>query len=93
MNQLPPLQLPSIELTFAESQVRRLLSRERRRTRFDAFVALALTLGFGWIYARLARELGAPPNMIGAIAVSAQAVTFAAAMIMRPHQWTMRRRK
>lgn len=73
-------------------EVRALLRKERRRVRFDAAIALVLTLSFGWIYAQIVRGAGAPPHWIGLTAVGVQLVTFSLAMWARPSDYFMKRR-
>lgn len=68
---------------YLRHEVKAMMREERRRVRFDAWLGIALALALGWVYARLARAFGAPPNMIGLVAILCQGVTFACVMMAR----------
>ncbi len=68
---------------IAKHEARALLRQERRRTRFDAYVAIIFALIFGFAYAQIARKMGATSPWIGITALIAQFATFTFAMWMK----------
>lgn len=70
-------------VVIARHEVRAMLRRERRKVRFDAALALVLTLLLGWVYAQLARGIGLERPWIGIVAIAVQALTFIGVMSMR----------
>jgi hypothetical protein len=85
--------LPLMFQDLSRSQVRTLLRKERHRVRFDAGVALVLTLFLGWVYAQIARGMGYPPHWIGLTAVGVQFIVFLLTMIGRPSDYFIRRER
>lgn len=84
-------EFPSYFQTVPKSTVRIMLRRERRRVRFDAAIAIILTLAMGYLYAQLAVKIGIERPWIGIIAVAVQALTFMFAMWMKPSDIFLKR--